>query len=65
MPDYFQDRDSYASLIGTEDRVEYYVFDDEMEERFRNRSKVPGRPPQPKKPKEPGKPGRPRKEEGK
>jgi hypothetical protein len=48
--------------IGTEDRVEYYVFDEEAEERFRNRKTDPGRPPQPKLPKIPGKPGRPRKE---
>jgi hypothetical protein len=48
--------------IGTEDRVEYYVFDEEMEERFRNRTKTPGRRPQPREPKPRGKPGRPRKE---
>jgi hypothetical protein len=48
--------------IGTENRVEYYVFDEEMEERFKNRPKTPGPRPKPKAPKKPGKPGRPRKE---
>jgi hypothetical protein len=50
--------------IGTEYRVDYYVFNKETEEKFRNRpKKSSGRPAAPKPPKVPGKPGRPRKEE--
>ena len=46
--------------IGTEDNVWYYIFDKETEERFKNRSKTPGRKTLPKAPKVPGKRGRPR-----
>jgi hypothetical protein len=56
-------KENSVPFIGTEDRVEYYVFDAEMEERFKNRKTTPGRPVTPKEPKIPGKPGRPRKEQ--
>jgi transcriptional regulator with XRE-family HTH domain len=56
-------KENSVPYIGTEDRVAYYVFDKETEEKFRNRPKEsPGRPVAPKPPKVPGKPGRPRKE---
>jgi hypothetical protein len=50
--------------IGTENRIEYYVFDKEMEEQFRNRSKTPEPRPRKEKPIDAGpkRPvGRPRK----
>jgi hypothetical protein len=58
-------KENSVPFIGTEERVEYYVFDAEMEERFKNRKTTPGRPAMPKEPKIPGKPGRPRKEKPK
>jgi hypothetical protein len=49
--------------VGTEDAVDFYVFDEAAEQAFANRNrKSPGRPVVPKPPKVPGKPGRPRKE---
>jgi hypothetical protein len=49
--------------VGTEDEVDFYVFDEAAEQAFANRNrKSPGRPAVPKPPRVPGKPGRPRKE---
>ena len=56
-------KENGVPYIGTEGRIYYYVFDEETEEKFRNRPKEsPGRPATPRPPKVPGKPGRPRKE---
>jgi hypothetical protein len=56
-------KDNYLPYFGTEEEVDFYVFDEEAERAFANRNrKSPGRPAVPKPPKVSGKPGRPRKE---
>jgi hypothetical protein len=56
-------KDNAIPYVGTENEVDFYVFDEAAEQAFANRNrKSPGRPAVPKPPKVPGKPGRPRKE---